>query len=780
MDLLAALLLALLADDDTPRAPAGFAVERLLDVPPDQGSWVAMTFDGQGRLVASPEKGPLRRLRPGGPVETIDAPVGDAQGLLWAHDSLYVNGKGPSGPGLYRLRDRDDDGRFEEVRLLRAWPIEMTEHGPHGLALGPDGKLYVINGNYTPAPADVSPRSPHRNFAEDLLLPRQWDATGHAVGLLAPGGVVLRTDPDGKAWELVCGGLRNAYDLAFNPDGELFTYDSDMERDLGTPWYRPTRIFHLVPGGDYGWRSGTGKWLPSWPDAVPAVVDVGRGSPTGVAFGTRARFPERHRRALFAADWAFGRILAVHLAPRGATYGAEVEPFVTGQPLNVTDLEVGPDGALYFITGGRGTRSRLYRVTHEGPAGLEPTASASPARDLRRRLETAELPLEELWTSLGSADRSIRAAARLALERRPVDGWRRRALEETDRRTSLTALLALARSGTSADLEPVVDALGRLDLPDEEALRLYQLAFLRLGAPGPAIRAKALAKLDGWYPSGVDALDRALATVLAYLGAPRVVPRTLALMRAARTTPAATDYAFVLRTVREGWTSEERREYFSWFGTFADYKGDIGFPLFLRNIRSDALAGLTEPERKALEPILESQFRASARVAPGPVVEVWTMERLGPEVEGGLGRRNLVRGKASFAKAQCLACHRIGGEGGAAGPDLTGVSKRFSRRDLLEAILAPSKAVSDQYQNTMVQTADGEVVVGRKVTEDAGTVTLRPDPLEDATVTVRRSSIVRAKPSALSPMPDGLLDTLSRLEVLDLLAFLEADGQITR
>src|SRR5436309_2449970 len=114
-----------------------------------------MTFDPQGRVIVSPEKGPLKRITPGPSpkIETLDLPVGDAQGLLWAFDSLYVNGKGPSDAGLYRIRDHD-------VKLLRAWPLEMTEHGPHGIALGPDGKLYVINGNYTPVPTDLSPRSP--------------------------------------------------------------------------------------------------------------------------------------------------------------------------------------------------------------------------------------------------------------------------------------------------------------------------------------------------------------------------------------------------------------------------------------------------------------------------------------------------------------------------------------------------------------------------------------------------------------------------------------------
>ena len=63
--------------------------------------------------------------------------------------------------------------------------------GPHEILLGPDRKLYVLNGNFVGVPEDLSKQSPHRNFREDLLLPRQWDATGWAVGVKAPGATVL-------------------------------------------------------------------------------------------------------------------------------------------------------------------------------------------------------------------------------------------------------------------------------------------------------------------------------------------------------------------------------------------------------------------------------------------------------------------------------------------------------------------------------------------------------------------------------------------------------------
>ncbi len=154
------------------------------------------------------------------------------------------------------------------------------------------------------------------------------------------------------------------YDIAFNRDGELFGFESDAECDWGLPWYRPIRVLHLVSGGEYGFREGTGKWPAYYEDSLPPVVDVGVGSPTGIKFGDRSNFPEKYKKALFALDWSYGRIFAVHLTAYGSSYRGTVETFLTGKPLNVTDLEFGADGAMYFITGGRGTAAGLYRVSY--------------------------------------------------------------------------------------------------------------------------------------------------------------------------------------------------------------------------------------------------------------------------------------------------------------------------------------------------------------------------------------------------------------------------------
>ena len=114
----------------------------------------------------------------------MDAPMSFAMGLLCAFHSLYVNADGPNGTGMYRLRDHDGDDQYEDVELLMKLKGSMHDHGPHEILTGPDEKLYVLNGNFVGVPDDVSSRSAHRNYQEDLLLPRQWDATGWAVGVM--------------------------------------------------------------------------------------------------------------------------------------------------------------------------------------------------------------------------------------------------------------------------------------------------------------------------------------------------------------------------------------------------------------------------------------------------------------------------------------------------------------------------------------------------------------------------------------------------------------------
>ena len=253
-------------------------VELLYTVPKAiQGSWVAMCHDDKGRIIVSDQFGGLYRFKPPAPgkvlqaadIEAIPAKIRAANGLLWANGALYVGvndyeRKFPS--GLYKVTDSNGDDMPDKVEKLRAMQAR-GDHGVHALLLSPDGKkITMITGNNTEPTKANSSRVP-QTWGEDHLLPRMPDGRGHNRDRLAPGGIIYKVSMDGKQWEIVSSGYRNIFDGAFNKDGELFTYDADMEYDFNTPWYRPTRVNHVTSGSMYGWRNGTGK-RPEWyPDA---------------------------------------------------------------------------------------------------------------------------------------------------------------------------------------------------------------------------------------------------------------------------------------------------------------------------------------------------------------------------------------------------------------------------------------------------------------------------------------------------------------------------------
>jgi putative heme-binding domain-containing protein len=784
------------------KVATGFRVERLYSVPrSSQGSWVCMTGDPKGRLIVSDQSGSLYRVTPGESasatkVERLDVPIGQAQGLLYAYDSLYVtvNGGAAQGSGFYRVRDADGDDRFDEVKRLKRFD-GSGEHGPHGVRLGPDGLLYVVAGNFTRVPEGLDPRSPHRGYAEDLLLPRNPDGNGFATGVMAPGGWIARTDKDGARWELFCGGFRNAYDIAFSPDGELFTYDSDMEWDTGTPWYRPTRVNHAVSAAEFGWRYGTGKWPAYYADSVGSVVDIGLGSPTGVEFGTGGRFPARYQRALFICDWTHGKLYAVHLQPAGASYTATFETFVEGRPLPMTDVVIHRDGAMYFTTGGRNMQSGLYRVTY---AGGEPTAPAGPDRDptaekaraLRRRLEGFHVKKRPeavalAWPHLDSADRSIRYAARVAVERQDLEEWKDQALAESRVNARIQALLALTRAGGNELQSEITSRLCALPLEQmseeqvADALRVLGMCYIRLGGKSPGPAMGVLARLNRIYPSENDLLNRELCQLLVYLESPGVAERSMRLMRSAQTQQDQMFYVFTLRNLRSGWTLDDRRDYFGWLNLAeSKYVGGASFRNFLRQVRADALATLSAVEKAALRDVTEGRAPAEAvkLETTRQFVHNWQMDDLLPRLKDVGRGRSFTNGRRAMAAAQCLKCHRFRNEGGSTGPDLTDVGGRFDAPYLLESLLLPSKTISDQYQGTVFTTRDGKVISGRVVSEDARRVLVRTDPFAREPAELLKADIEERQPSKVSEMPQGLVNVLTKDEVLDLIAYLRAGG----
>jgi putative heme-binding domain-containing protein len=775
----------------------GFDVERLVSAGPGEGSWVALCCDPKGRFIVSPQYGNLLRItlptKPGRVplVEPVDLPLGHAQGLTWAHDSLYVvaNAELGGNGGVWRCRDADGDGRYEAVdRIFACGPD--GEHGAHGICEGPDGRMYVVLGNHVTdvadgqaiqdgrrhPPAAFAATSPLTLYDEDLTLPRAWDPNGHAVGNIAPGGVVVSMEPDGARLELVAGGFRNAYDLAFSAQGELFTYDSDMEWDVGLPWYRPTRVCHVVPGADFGWRSGSGKWPAHWFDSKGAVVDVGLGSPTGVAFATATDWPAPWRDAFLICDWTYGRILAVTLEARGATYSGRVTPFAQGKPLNVTDLVVGPDRALYVLTGGRGTQSGLYRIDARTS---DPTSYVAPAVDpsvqRRRALEAmlatpANARLPEILEALDAEDPAVRYAARVVLEHQAIDAWRPLALAELRPRARFEMLLALARSEPAA-IDAIAEALARapFSAADEAAatreLRVLAVALARGGVPSDPTRERLLARLDAAFPSASFTLDRDLYGVLAPLAAPALAKRALGLLERASASSERIWWGWVLRDARTQFDAEEQARFAAAVEPLRGLSGGYSMTGYV---------GTFLPEPPPQEQPAPLAAVPAASPSPASAATAWTVASLLAEASRLDAGRSFEHGAAAFQTARCAECHRMAGAGGGIGPDLTGASGRFTRRDLLEAILEPSKVVSDQYAQTEFTTFDGRTVIGRLVDESAKELTIVTDALANRRETLRADTVRSRRPVTTSPMPEHLLDALELERILDLLAYIEA------
>jgi putative heme-binding domain-containing protein len=805
------------------RALPGFRVELVYSVPASQqGSWVNLCVDDKGRIIASDQYGGLFRFEPPltgqsldpGKIERIPAEIRAANGLIWAFNALYVavnDYEKQIDSGLYRITDSNGDDRLDKVELLRAMEAR-GDHGVHALLKTPDGKgLFLVTGNGTKPTAYSATRVPPI-WGEDHLLPRMPDGRGFMRDVLAPGGIIYRVSPDGQEFEVYSSGYRNIFDAALNRDGELFTYDADMEYDFNTSWYRPTRVCHVVSGSEYGWRNGAGK-RPEWyPDNLPPVLNIGPGSPTGMTFGYGAKFPTKYQEALFCLDWSWGKLYAVHLKPVGSSYMAEKEEFITGAPLPVTDAIIHPaDGAMYFAIGGRKVQSGLYRVTYVGPESTAPismVAQPDVNRQLRQKLEAFHgrqdpIAVAAAWPYLDHADRFLRWAARTAIEHQPAATWADRALAEQVPGRQLEALLALSRvagidpfhrrpEGPPIDTglrQQILAALNRLDwnvLNQEQRItlvRTYEIVLNRFGRPDDATVRSLIDRLDPLFPAATRELNWLLCEVLVFLQSPTAAVKGLALIDAAATQEEQIEYVRSLRMLKTGWTNETRTAYFQWFLKAASFRGGASFDKFIEFIRTDALATLAEKEKIELAALLaqtpqrKSPLEGLATLFAGRPQHPWTIDELLPAVQTELTARNFDNGRRMFGATACFACHRFANEGGMTGPDLTSAGRRYAPRDLLDHVLNPSKEINEQFAPVVVRTSEGQTVQGVIVNLKGDSLIINTDGTDpNQRVAIDRKEVVSLEPSKVSPMPAGLLNPLTKDEILDLFAYVLSGG----
>ncbi len=470
---------------------------------------------------------------------------------------------------------------------------------------------------------------------------------------------------------------------------------------------------------------------------------------------------------------------------------------------------------MYLVTGGRKTQSALYRVscTASQPNAAETSAHerdcaahAAAARRLRQSLEALHKQAEPAacdtaWPLLGHADPAIRHAARIAIEHQSPEVWRQRALAEERPIARLTAWLMLLEAEGPAAAIPVLNRLQKLRPAElrvlEQRLLLHAYGVLRAAAPQlfAASREQIVGQWDGEFAVSRDSplhvgqlgnsgeVRRELARLLVDLQAPQAIERTAAVLLASRVQEDRIMGLLALAGVKQGWSPATRRAQFTALADAGKFVGGEGMPQFIKRLREEAEAALSDDERRQLADLLATPTTEPDLILPErPLVKQWKPADIAPLLADAKRRGDAQRGAAVFQDALCVRCHRVGARGPAVGPDLTHVAGRFSRQDILQSVLTPAAVVAESYRNVQVLLTDGRTLVGRALVEGdyrSEKLRLAVNPLKPSEIVeISKREIVQSRQVETSPMPSVLLDTFNEQAVLDLLAYLEAGAAV--
>ena len=744
--------------------------------------------------------------------------------------------RGPETDRILVFEDKDNDGIADDRSIFYEGHTFSTD-----LLFGPDGHLYVSTRWFIGRFRDASNKTKAEGEPEKLIICEtdgdyphngvgglaidpanpEWLAFGFGENLGADytfvgsdgvklsggaeGGSTYRCRTDGSKLTRQTTGHWNAFGMAYDLAGNLFSTDNDPNA------IPPNRLLHIVPGADFGFEYRYGRsglhplvcWYGENPGTLGMIGALGE-----AASGLISHGPEK----LLSASWTDNRVDLHSLKPRGDSFVATREPFLSGpDEFRPVHFAYSADGRYLYFTDwvklsypvhGHG---RIWRVEFKQPITLEPSSNRPPAQ---------ELSTTEAFVKLGSDDPYARTAAMHVLSAHPEAlagyDWQSEAngiarahyavarkrsdaagrtdiipalLEDDDSEVRFVGIKWIAdeklsqyesqlrgvlnRSDLSRrDLLSVIAALARMSggsrrefSPDKVLLELA----LSEDKP-PELRSLALANVKVNYP-GLKVASLAALARSKSRSIQREAIHTLALHSDAKR-------AAVLARIADDNSVD------------ADLRADAIAGLagggqdqaaLLRKLASDSDPTIAEEADRTLVAAGLDKRKVEDK-PPADRVDDWVAlieSEASGEPDVAVGRRLFFH--STFAG--CYKCHAMQGRGSAVGPDLTNIHKQtgVNQAWLLKHIVNPNAEMAPYYRPQQLLTVDGVVLTGLIVGKEGQKQQYVAS--DGTTFSVDKEDVEERRELQTSIMPNGLVDAMTVVEIRHLIAYLLNDNE---
>ncbi|MCR9199636.1 MAG: c-type cytochrome [Planctomycetaceae bacterium] len=693
--------------------------------------------------------------------------------------------------GVLKIRDSNGDGTADEqvVLLSHETPGDYPHNGLGGLTLGPDGRLYVGQGE---------------NLGEPYTLvgTDQSQQSGHGEG-----GNIFSCTTDGEEVRRVATGFWNPFGLAFDGSGRLLAVGNDPDS------MPPNRLMHVVPAADFGFqfrfgRAGTHplqSWNGEFPGTLPIAAATGEAACNLLVEGTSA----------LVTSWGDNRVERFELKSDGASVRSTAEVVIEGtSQFRPVGIARGSDGTIYitdwvdrsYPVHGQG---RLWQLKREKLPEQTPLP-LSPREQTAAEVTADPVALGRILEAANSDDVFLRQAAVHALaenEGPPVkwnalnsereklcllaaSRWRQLCAPQsvtTEQRQSLiraalqdssemVALYAVRWATEYRDRELETQIEGLLERSDvSERLFAGVLASLAYLENGSASRKKRDPDIEQRLVRFVTDSTRPAAL------------RALALRRLPPESRVPTNDELLTITLTSSSAALNRQVVaFLAARKFDNWPDRLAMIARNNNVdsqsRADAMILLAK-QPAALKTVIDSLATSRDAVLLEGIQRLQT-ER--PDVSGhpqdedidgwlklvGEGG-NPDAGRRVFLQRGCVLCHRHSGRGAQTGPDLTTLAGNMTRRRMLESILQPSREIGPMYVSWNIVTTSGKVRSGFKLDRPGKNGALQYVDIEGKSFEVPLDEIAARTVSPVSLMPKGLQRTMTVEELRDLLAFLQ-------